>query len=65
MNSRRLIAALGLAAFLTAPAWANTDTARQMLDQGDFEAAIAELEPLAYGGDVAAMTMLGDPGFPR
>jgi TPR repeat protein len=52
-------AAFGFATLMANPAWADIETARQLLTKGDAEGAIAELEPLAYGGDVAAMNMLG------
>lgn len=60
MNSRRLIAALGLAILFITPAWADIETARKMLEHGDADGAIAVLEPLANEGDLRAMTLLGD-----
>jgi len=60
MNSRRLIAAAVLSVALAAPAWADLDEAKDMLRQGDSEAALEQLETLANGGDTDAMVFLGD-----
>lgn len=63
MKSRHWIAAAALALVLAAPAYADLDTAKEMLDQGNAEGAVEELEALAYGGDAEAMVLLGDLYF--
>ena len=60
MNSRRLIAVAVLSFALAAPAWADLDDVKSMLSRGETEAALEELEALAYGGDSDAMVLLGD-----
>lgn len=48
-----------LTSFLYATAsWADVETARSLFDQGDFKGAVAELLPLAQGGDVDAQYWL-------
>lgn len=60
MKSRRFVAVTVLAMALAAPAWADLEKAKDLLSQGDGEAAVEELTTLAYGGDAEAMVLLGD-----
>ena len=59
MRLRQVIVATAAVLAAAAPVRADLDTARAALDRGDAEAALAELRPLAEGGDAAAQTLLG------
>lgn len=54
---RALVLALGLA--LAAPAAAEIETARDLMDAGDYTAAMAELLPAAQAGNAEAEELIG------
>ncbi len=51
--------ALALCLAFTSPAWAEIETARDLMDAGDYGAAMAELLPAARSGNAEAEELIG------